>query len=177
MGELPKNDLVKLVLKGEPFTMRHLHPGDKQRLRDFFYSHTPETIRQRYGYRLTEMTPERASQLVGVDQIHDVAYGIFEACPDGEIIHAVGRYFLDDDAQGCECAFVVRESKRRYGMGTLLIERLMDAARSHGLKRMWAQVAADNFAMLNLFKKYNAKVKPQGADSCVYVEMNLGHAE
>ena len=87
----------EMVFGGRPHVMRPLQPADEDRLISFFGSHTEETIRQRYGYHISEMTHERARRLVGVDQSRDVALGVFERAPDGgEVLHAVGRYLIED---------------------------------------------------------------------------------
>jgi len=171
MDPLPSSETLQLGTS--LYTLRPLNASDKGRLQNFFYSHTPDTIRNRYGYRLTEMTPQRASQLVGVDQLNDVALGIFEGRDDTVMLHAVGRYFSDREDKSAECAFVVRESKRKLGMGSLLLERLITIARARGLHKLWAQVAASNYAMLSVFSKFGATIKSQEDTTIVYVAIDL----
>lgn len=57
--------------------LRWLRPDDVDRLLEFFGSHTPETIRRRYGYLFTRMSSDRAANLVEVDQSRDAALGNF----------------------------------------------------------------------------------------------------
>src|SRR5208283_1593347 len=115
----------EVLFGGHPHIIRLLGPTDEGRLISFFNSHTGETIRQRYGYRISEMTHERAQRLVSVDQLRDVALGVFERAADGEeVLHAVGRYLLDATGHSAEMAFVVRETKRGLGICTALVRRL-----------------------------------------------------
>ena len=72
----PDDGVVKLP--GTSCYLRSLRPDDEQRLQDFFYSHSQETIQLRYGYMISTMTHERAYELVNVDQQKDVALGVFE---------------------------------------------------------------------------------------------------
>ena len=152
---------------GLPHLLRPLGPADEGRLISFFNSHTGETIRQRYGYQISEMTPERARRLVGVDQLRDVALGVFERAPDGEeVLHAVGRYLLDATGKTAEAAFVVRESKRRLGICTVLLRALLHVARSRGMSFLGAQVQSDNAPMVGIFRRHGGRVKPiPGADA------------
>lgn len=152
---------------GKPHLLRPLGPADEGRLISFFNSHTGETIRQRYGYQISEMTPERARRLVGVDQSRDVALGVFERAPDGEeVLHAVGRYLLDANGKSAEMAFVVRESKRGLGICTILLRTLLYVARTRGMNFLGAQVQADNAPMLAIFRRHGGRVKPiPGADA------------
>jgi GNAT superfamily N-acetyltransferase len=152
---------------GQPHVVRPLGPSDEDRLIEFFNSHTGETIRQRYGYRITEMTHERARHLVCVDPSRDVALGVFERAPDGgEILHAIGRYVLDADGRTAEMAFVVRETKRGLGICTALLRLLLEIARARGMNHLCAQVQADNAPMLGIFRRHCARMKPiPGADA------------
>ena len=152
---------------GTPHVVRLLGPADEGRLISFFNSHTGETIRQRYGYQISEMTPERARRLVGVDQNRDVALGVFERATDGEeVLHAVGRYLLDPTGRTAEAAFVVRETKRGLGICTVLLRLLLQIARARGMGYLSAQVQADNAPMLSVFRHQGGRTRPiLGADA------------
>jgi GNAT superfamily N-acetyltransferase len=147
--------------------MRPLVLADEGRLISFFNSHTGETIRQRYGYRISEMTHERALRLLGVDQSRDVALGVFERAADGEdVLHAVGRYLLDAAGKSAEMAFVVRETRRGLGICTALVRRLLQIARARGMSYLFAQVQADNAPMLAAFRRQGGRMRPiLGADT------------
>jgi RimJ/RimL family protein N-acetyltransferase len=157
----------EMLFGGHPHTVRLLGPADEGRLISFFYSHSGETIRQRYGYRISEMTHERAQQLVGVDQSRDVALGVFERAADGEeVLHAVGRYLLEPGGQTAEMAFVVRETKRGLGLCTALVRRLLQIARARGIGYLFAQVQADNAPMLAVFRRHGGRTQTiPGADA------------
>jgi acyl-CoA hydrolase/ribosomal protein S18 acetylase RimI-like enzyme len=145
------------------YILRPLGPADDRRLQEFFYSHTEETIVRRYGFTVTRMSRERAFELVGIDQNRDLALVIIELQGPRQVIHAVGRYYLDRDRRGGEMAFVVAENKRRTGMARTLLERMLEIAASRGLEHLWAQVDRDNSAMLGLFRDYGA-VESEGED-------------
>jgi acyl-CoA hydrolase len=147
----------RLQLRDEKeYLLRPLSPADDRRLQEFFYSHTEETIVRRYGFTITRMSRERAFELVGVDQTRDLAMAIVELQGPRQVIHSVGRYYLDPDRKGAEMAFVVSESKRRLGMARTLLERILEIARERGLEYLWAQVDRDNAPMLSLFRQYGA---------------------
>jgi acyl-CoA hydrolase/GNAT superfamily N-acetyltransferase len=163
VADLGDLELRKLRLRGQSFILRPLHPSDIRRLQEFFYSHTMETIQMRYGYAITRMTRERAYDLVNVDQSRDLALAVFEVQGPRQIIHAVGRYYLDREGKSAEVAFVVRETKRRLGLASTLMLALMDVARKRGLSSLWGRVRKDNLPMLALFKRFGG----QTTDTCV----------
>lgn len=157
----------EVMFGGLPHVLRTLCPDDEGCLISFFNSHTEETVFQRYGYHVGEMTHEWARHLVGVDQSRDLALGVFERGSDGgEVLHAVGRYLLDPDGRSAEMAFVVRETKRRLGICTALLRTLLRAARARGLGYLHAQVQSDNAAMLGIFRRHGGRSRPiSGAGS------------
>jgi GNAT superfamily N-acetyltransferase len=151
--------------------LRPLRPGDETRLQEFFYSHTLHTIYERYGGLVATMTPERAHELVSVDQSRDCALAIFS--PNHRKIHAIGRYCLDPQGETAELAFVVREDQRRQGLATLLLRQLTAVARSRGLRRLWGQVNTHNAAMLGLFRRQGFTLVSEPGVALVHASLAL----
>ncbi len=150
----------RLVLGGRPFFLRPLHPADLRRLQAFFYSHDPETVRQRYGYARDTMTEESAYRLVGVDQRRDLALAVMEEEAGGETIRAIGRFFAEEGGERAEVAFVVHEERRRLGMARLLLIELARVARERGIRWFWASVLRDNKSMIGLLTAHGGTVRP-----------------
>ncbi|HEX9781527.1 MAG TPA: GNAT family N-acetyltransferase, partial [Opitutaceae bacterium] len=95
------------------------------------------------------------------------------------MIHAVGRYYLDADGRGAEVAFVVRETRRRFGMGSVLMDTLIAVARNRGLRFIWGRVCRDNLSMLVLFKRFGNQpfASPETAVTEIDVRIPLDDAE
>lgn len=146
---------LELNFGKHPTVLRWLRPNDVGRLLTFFGSHTPETIRSRYGYLFTRLSSDRAAHLVGVDQSVDAALGIFETNALGQLI-AIGRYCLAEDRASAELAFVVREDRRGLGIATALLHALAAIARERGLARLTAQIQCDNGPMISVFRHAGA---------------------
>ena len=141
----------RVSVAGEPMFLRPLHPSDQRRLQEFFYSHTDETLRQRYRQVPKRLSTEQAYRLVGVDHSVDTAFGLFARQGPRETIHGIGRFFRSGDT--AEVAFVVDEAMRGRGIGTLLANRLIEVAKKRGIKRLQAMVRADNHAMRHVLAK------------------------
>ncbi len=156
--------------------LRPLHRGDEECLRAFFRSHTPETVYERYGYPVSEMSFERAFQLVNIDPARDCALGIFEPGPGGDVLDAVGRYCLDAGGRDAELAFVVRESKRNLGMASFLLRTLIQTARARSLRSLWAQVSAGNGPMIAVFRRHSFAFAPLEPAGEVKLTLSLGAA-
>jgi GNAT superfamily N-acetyltransferase len=168
---------VTVRFGGTACRVRLLQAGDEARLQAFFKSHTPETIQDRYGFQISEMSAERAAELVNVDQSRDFALGVFARTAGGEMIHAVGRYCLEPAGQGAEVAFVVRESMRGRGIATALLRILTSTARRRGLRTLWGQVNPDNGAMLNIFRRNKFTLSPDPLTGAIRASLVLGGPE
>jgi len=153
----------RLELGGRAFVLRPLHPADLRLLQEFFYSHDPETVRQRYGYARDSMTEESAYRLVAVNQNQDLALAVIEEADGAEAIRAIGRYYLDEGGKAAEVAFVVHEKSRRLGMARVLLEAMAEVAARRKVPEFWASVLRENRAMAALLQDYGARLLP-GAD-------------
>ncbi len=172
VSEIGGVEFQRVRLHEEEFILRPLHPSDERRIQEFFYSHSPETVRLRYGHPVNRMSRDRAYGLVSVNQQKDLALAVFEVKGPRQRIHAIGRYYLDNDGKSGEVAFVVREEMRRFGMGTLLLERMTEIARRRKLKSLWALVAQENEGMIRLFRKQGWKTE-SSSENGIRMELSL----
>ncbi|MGB0664526.1 MAG: GNAT family N-acetyltransferase [Pontibacterium sp.] len=139
-------------IDGQKFYLRPLNPSDERRLQEFFYSHTKETIHMRYNYIPQSMTREKSCDLVSVDQTKDIALTIVVQEGAKIRIEAVGRYYLYEQAQACEVAFVTRETHQGKGMAKRLLVEMVRIAQLRGLKKVFAIVKRNNKAMIAVFE-------------------------
>lgn len=153
--ELGDVDMIKLKLgDGKDYFLRPLRLSDLHRLQNFFYTHTKETLLQRYRHMPKSMSVESAYHLVNIEQTRDVALCIVEFKGPRQVIRAVGRYYLDESGEAAETAFVVSESKRSLGMARSLMSRLVAIAKERKLKSLYALTRKDNRSMNGIAKKF-----------------------
>jgi acyl-CoA hydrolase/RimJ/RimL family protein N-acetyltransferase len=158
--ELGETEIIRLHIKGEDYFLRPLHPSDQRRLQTFFYSHDKATLFQRYRNEPKKMGTAQAYRLVNTDLTKDMALCIVERQGPREVILAVGRYYVLEDGERAEAAFVVHETMRDKGFASLLLERLIDIAHKRKLKFMTANVRFDNPSMRRVFEKFHFTVQP-----------------
>lgn len=175
--ELGAIQLQKLDVKGETYYMRPLNPADERRLQEFFYSHTKETLRLRYNYDPKQMSREKSCNLVSIDQSTDAALCIVRQEGSRITIHAVGRFYFNEQNNTCEAAFVTRETQQGKGMASRLLNELINIASKRGISKMSAYVRGDNKPMITIFEQAKFKRVFTGDPSEVELIRNLEDSE
>ena len=82
------------------------------------------------------------------------------AIPDSETPVGVGRYALTADDDTAEIAVTIADAWQGCGLGRLLLERVIDAARRNGVRRLTGDVLAANARMLALARRFGFRIEP-----------------
>jgi acetyltransferase len=140
---------------GTSVLIRPIRPDDAPRLQEAFALLSPETIFLRFLGAFHELTDEQAAYFANVDYLRKMALvgSIIEN--NKESIIAVARYHLsDEEPKGlAECAIVVRDDYQGRGLGTIMLERLSEYAKNHGVIGFRATVHVSNQKIMYLIKK------------------------
>jgi len=139
---------------GTPLLLRPVRPIDEQKLHVPFYSLSPkqETIAQRF-FAVRQSRPQ--------EQLRDLCNPDFErdltivACAgedeDTQEIVGVGGFFVKPASRYAEVAFVVIDSFQGRGIGSQLLEHLIQIARIKGLAGLTAQALENDEVLRKLF--------------------------
>lgn len=123
---------------------------DRDAERAFIEGLSDASRRNRFLGQVRRPSEQMIARLTDVDQVHDVAFvAVTTQDPPGEIV-GVSRYATDPSGLGCECAVTVADAWQQKGLGTLLMNHLIDVARARGIRTMTSIDAADNLAMNEL---------------------------
>lgn len=156
---------------------RPLRPFDQKAIQDFFYSHRPQTIYQRYLANVESLSFMEAGARVSVDYNKDMAIAGYDHwMPIGRMV-CIGRYIRHDESAEAEIGIVVKEDFQGIGIGNFLCDMLIQAAREHGIRQLYAYVAQTNGVMLKIFKNHNFTVKPSSEVDGYYVKLDLENEE
>jgi acyl-CoA hydrolase/L-amino acid N-acyltransferase YncA len=149
--------------KKKRLLIRPLRSADADPLMDFFYSHTVETIYQRYRYLKKSLSHDEALRLCTLDYRQQFALAAFERKGKSERIVAVGRYSLNEKTGLAETALIVHEDSRRLGIGHYLQKRLRKYAERSGVVGFTGSFEPSNVATLRLHRRLgDAVVTEQG---------------
>ena len=139
---------------GRTLLLRDIHPDDVEALRRGFAELTPEEIRLRFLHPLTDLPPHMAKQFCDIDPAHAVAIVLVDPPDTAEpTIRAVARAYIDPATLAAEFALIVQHAFAGQGLGTMLMQRLIEACRQRGAVEIWGDVFNENGAMLALCER------------------------
>ena len=167
---------------GRRVLFRPLRPDDERALRDFFHSHSDETVYLRYGTPLKRLSPKQVQHFVTLDYEQRMAIGAFVAPSDVrgsdlDRLIGVARYDLDRGTNLAECAFVVHDDFQGHGLGTQLLHLLMRYARGRQIDGFTAQVLARNTRMMHVFARSCSPMTSRLVDGNYEIEFRFAQID
>ena len=154
----PVNVERKATFNNQPVTIRPLRATDERRLQEFFYSHTKETVYNRYFAPKKELSHREAAELCCVDYRERMAVGVFLPHDQGSRLVAVARYFLNPRRNFAETAVVVHEQWRGFGIAGELTEIMIEHAKSNGIKGFYSELLPTNMNVVRMHRKLGHRV-------------------
>ncbi len=137
---------------------RPVKPTDEPALTEMLYSLSNTSVHLRYFTHTATFPHREVQRQTNIDYKNDLAIVGCVPGVGGEEIVAIAQYFLDPQTQSAEVAFVVHDEWQKKGMGTFLLQYLIDIARERGIKTFTARVLPNNRAMLTLFEHTGANM-------------------
>jgi acetyltransferase len=153
---------------GGEYTVRAIHPDDAAMLQRLVNELSPESRYFRFVSSLIELPPSMLARFTLIDYDREMALVAVvrerSAAADGAIVEAerivgVSRYITNPDQSSCEFSLVVADDFAGKGIGSRLMESIMDVARDKGLTEIEGLVLASNAPMLKLMKSLGFSIK------------------
>lgn len=148
-----------LLDNGTQVSFRSVRPTDEPNMKGLLYDLSQETVYYRFMSHQKRFTHRQIQDFVYIDHRRDVA--MVGTVPDasGEEIIAVGRYFLNEQTNKAEVAFIIRDEWQNMGIGTFMFKHLIAVARRNGIAGFTAEVLRDNRRMQSIFTRSGYKVQ------------------
>jgi acetyltransferase len=152
---------------GTSIKLRPIRPEDAELLKEFVHGMSPESKYFRFMQAIEELPPEMLVRFTQLDYSREMAIIAVTDQEKKTTQMGVARYTVNPDGDSCEFAIAVSDKHRGMGIGTQLMESLMDAARYHAVKVIEGDVLADNHRMLALMQSLGFSVTASGDDPSV----------
>lgn len=151
---------------GREAVLRLVIPADKPLLKRGMDDFSPESRFHRFLGTKPALSDDELRYLTEVDGVDHFAIGATLAGPEGdEQGIGVARFVrFRDDPGVAEPTVAVLDAYQRLGLGTMLFERLVAAARERGVRRFSGRMLTHNDAMRRLLRRLapGAVWVPQG---------------
>lgn len=142
--------------------LRPVRPNDDDKLSSFFYSLSETTIYKRYLHVVNRFTSKDVSEMVNVDYEKEMSLVLVVHERGFEPqIQGIAQYFEPDADGFSETAFLISDVWQGQGLGTAMMERLVEFARKNGVQGFTASLQGANHSMLSLFHKTGYHVEAE----------------
>jgi acetyltransferase len=145
---------------GTDILIRPIRPEDAGIEKAFISRLSAQAKYFRFMQALHELTPQMLVRFTQIDYDREMALIAVVQQDEDELEVAVARYITNPDGSSCEFAIVVGDDWTRKGIGTHLLNRLMEVARSRGLHSMDGEVLPDNQSMLEMARSLGFTILP-----------------
>ncbi|MGW2347288.1 bifunctional acetate--CoA ligase family protein/GNAT family N-acetyltransferase [Actinacidiphila glaucinigra] len=136
-----------LLVDGRTVEIRAAGPDDHDRVQDLYAHMSADNLRLRFfcvGRRSGQLAADRLREPARPGRLTLLAIL-------GDRLAGVAEYATGQDPAAADVALAVSDDVHHTGIGTLLLEHLVHAARAEGIKVFDADALAENHTMLKVF--------------------------
>lgn len=145
-------------------TVRPMSASDAPAEAEFVKRLSSESRYDRFMVTLRELPESKLRSLTDVDQVRQVALVATTDRDGREAIVGVVRYAVDNSSTGCEFAIAIADAWQGSGLAGILMQALIDVARSRGLSTMEGTVLAINSRMLKFTRQLGFRQERDPSD-------------
>ncbi len=166
----PKKYITKRTLKNDvKVTLRPIKPEDENRFNALFKSLSLQSVRFRFFETIKEMSHDTLSRYCNLDYDREIA--IVAELDDRSLIGVV-RLIFDAERKNGEFAVMVSDSWHGLGLGSKLVDYVLDIGKDLKLESIYSDVSPENTKMLNLCGNKGFTAKSEDEYS-IFMSLNL----
>ncbi len=163
---------------GNKVTIRPIRPEDEPLIIKFHHTISEESVYFRYFHLIKlsrRIAHERLTRLCFIDYDRQIALVADYKNPHTQQheILAVGRLSKLNGKQEAEFALIISDRHQCQGLGSELLRQLLQIGRDEHLKKISAEILAENTAMQHVCKKLGFQIKHTEDTSVLRAEIQL----
>ena len=146
-GRAAQSELDMVLRDGTHVLVRPIHTDDIELERRFIQALSPSSRRFRFLETMNSPSDALLKQMTMINPSTDAAYLAVIREGDQQREIGVARFSARPDGHDCEFAVTVSDEWQNKGLGTLLMQRLIEVAKARGIEAMHSSDTADNTRM------------------------------
>lgn len=156
----PKKYVTQWKLKdGTPVTLRPVKPEDENLFSELFKSFSEETMRFRFFQTIKDATHETLTRYCNIDYDREIAIVTEIQHEKRRIIGAV-RLIREPGGNTGEFAVVVGDEWQGQGLGSKLLDYIIDIGKDMKLETIYGYLISDNVKMIHLCTQKGFEMEP-----------------
>ncbi|HVC38271.1 MAG TPA: bifunctional acetate--CoA ligase family protein/GNAT family N-acetyltransferase [Gammaproteobacteria bacterium] len=163
------------LVDGRNLRLRPILPEDEGMIQQLFKRLSPEEIYMRFHGGMKVLQHTLAARLTQIDYDREMALVLAEPeVPGKSSIYAVVRLAADPDFEHAEFSLLVQHEYTGHGVGTRLMQALIEYARDRGIGELEGLVLPENMVMLDLCQRLGFHIQRiSGQPDAVNVNLKL----
>jgi acetyltransferase len=154
-----KYEILWMLRNGQEVMLRPIKPEDEPLWLEMFQSFSEESIRYRFFEMLKDTPHEVRVRYCNIDYDREIAI-VAELNEEGhKKILGVGRLSMEPDGKSGEIAFIIGDQWQGLGLGTKIVDYVLEIAKEMGVETVYAIMLPDNQRALNLTMKMGFKLE------------------
>jgi acetyltransferase len=133
---------------GKSLAIRPIRPEDEPLAVDFHMGLSEQTVKLRYMYNFPleeRITHERLAGVTFIDYDREIALVALDETGDETKLVAVGRLeMMSGTKEVAEFGILVADDYQRQGLGTEMLERLLEIGKQEGVERVFGKLLVKN---------------------------------
>lgn len=167
----PRDPAGERLADGTSVRVRPIRPDDEARMADFHAGLSTRSVYHRY-FHLATLEQRTAHARLALTCRTDPASGLALVAEhtrdDGSLeVLALARLTRTGDDGSAEFALLVVDQWQGLGLGRLMMEHLVEAARRVGVRWLYGDMLADNDAMRAVVRRAGFRVRTVPGDAAV----------
>ena len=142
--------------------VRPVRPSDDLLIRDLLAHVSKEDLRLRFFDSIKEFSQPFIARLTDLDYARAMAFVAIDETTNETL--GVVRLHADASHESGEYAILLRSDLKGRGLGWCLMQRIIEYAKSEGLKRIYGQILQENTVMLKMCRELGFEIKTDPED-------------
>jgi acetyltransferase len=149
----PKNyETLWRLRDGRTVILRPIKPEDGQLWQEMFQNFSEESVHNRFFYMIKDTPHAVRVRYCDIDYNKEIAI-VAELKEERRRILGVVRLTIDANKKTGEIAFIVADPWQGLGLGSKMVDYMIEICKDIGLETIYAFVLPDNYRAIKLVKK------------------------